>query len=347
VSPRYGADYGSRREDFARGKIVVTIWDVKAVVYSQYGSPDVLRLADVPTPVPKDDEILIRIHAVSLNRSDWEVLTGTPAYARTGGLRKPGRAILGSDIAGRVEAVGTAHTEFQPGDDVYGDIMATLGGFAEYVCVRGRNVVRKPEWMSYEQAATIPQAGVIAMRGICVKGQAQPGERVLINGAGGGSGMFAIQLAKLQGADVTAVDNGGKLDFMRAMGADRVIDYTREDFTTGEPYDLILDLAAQRSVFASARALRPGGRYYAVGGALGTLLQIFLVAPWLTRRGGRRIRLLIALPNKKDITAMAALCESGAIRIAIDRVYPLAEVPEALRYLGEGRAKGKVVITVA
>jgi len=330
-----------------RHKFPVIIWDVKAVVYSQYGSPDVLRLTDVPTPVPKDDEILIRIHAVSLNRSDWEVLTGTPAYARIGGLLKPGRAILGSDIAGRVEAVGRAHTEFKPGDDVYGDIMATLGGFAEYVCTRGRNVVRKPEWMSYEQAATIPQAGVIAMRGICVIGQVQSRERVLINGGGGGSGMFAIQLAKLQRADVTAVDNGGKLDFMRAMGADHVIDYAREDFTTrGEQYDLILDLLAERSVFAYARALRTGGRYYAVGGALGTFLQIFLVAPWLTRSGGRRIRLLFALPNKKDITAMAALCESGAVRVAIDRTYRLAEIPEALRYLGEGRAKGKVVIKI-
>lgn len=320
---------------------------MKAVVYSQYGSPDVLRLADVPTPVPKDDEILIRIRAVSLNRSDWEVLTGTPAYARMGGLRKPARAILGSDIAGRVEAVGPAHTEFQPGDDVYGDIMATLGGFAECVCVPGRNILRKPESMSYEQAATIPQSGVIAMRGIRVKGQVQSGERVLINGAGGGSGMFAIQLAKLQGADVTAVDNACKLDFMSAMGADHVIDYTREDFTTrGKPYDLILDLVAERSVFAYARALRPGGRYYAVGGALGTLLQIFLVAPLLTRREGKRLRVLMAIPNTKDITAMTALCESGTIRIAIDRVYPLAEVPDALRYLGEGRARGKVVVTV-
>ena len=321
---------------------------MKAVVYSRYGPPEVLQFTEVPTPAPRDDEVLIRIHAASLNRSDWEGLTGTPAYARLGGLFKPGSQILGSDIAGRVERVGRNHTRFRPGDDVYGDIMESSGGFAEYVCVRGRNLVPKPAWMSFEQAAAIPQAAVIALKGIRERGRLQSGERVLINGAGGGTGMFAIQLAKLVGAEVTGVDNAGKLDFIRSLGADHVIDYTRDDYTRNATrYDLILDLVAHRSPFAYARALRPHGRYYAAGGLVRTFLQILLAGPGIALATGKKVRVLAALPNRKDIASMAELCEGGTIKLVIDRVYPLKEVPEALRYLGEGHARGKVVIRVA
>ena len=233
---------------------------MKAIVYSRYGPPEALRLADVARPVPADDEVLIKIHAVSVNRSDWEGLIGEPLYARLGGLFRPSRPILGSDIAGRVEAVGNAHTQFRPGDAVFGDILARLGGFAEYVCARGNALALKPAGLTFAQAAALPQAAVIALQGIRDKGQIQPGHRVLINGAGGGAGAFALQLAKLAGAEVTGVDNAGKRDFMRGLGADHVIDYAREDYTAGgERYDFILDLVAYRSAFAYARALRPGG----------------------------------------------------------------------------------------
>ena len=321
---------------------------MKAIVYHQYGSPDVLKLAEVDKPTPKDDEMLVRIYAASVNRSDWEGLTGKPLYARLGGLRRPGRPILGSDIAGRVEAVGQNHQPFRPGDEVFGETMRYSDGFAEYVCVRGTGMALKPAGLTFEQAAAIPQAAVIALQGIRDKGQVQPGHRVLINGAGGGAGTFAIQLAKLYGAEVTAVDNAGKLDFLRSLGADQVIDYTREDFTkTGKQYDVILDVVAHRSAFAYARALRPKGRCFVVGGSTSTLLQIVLVGPWIRRTTGKQIRVLAVQPNRNDLLHMAELCDAGKIVPVIDRLYPLSEAPEALRRVGEGRANGKVVITMA
>ncbi|MEO5953973.1 MAG: NAD(P)-dependent alcohol dehydrogenase, partial [Chloroflexia bacterium] len=244
---------------------------MKAIVYTEYGSPDLLQLKEIEKPTPKDDQVLVKLHAVSLNRSDWEGLIGKPLYARIGGLRKPGRQILGSDIAGRIETVGSAVTRFKPGDEVYADIMWTMGGFAEYVCVREKDLALKPPGMTFEQVAAIPQAAVIALQGIRDKGKVQPGQHVLINGAGGGGGTFAMQLAKLYGAEVTGVDNTEKLGFMRSIGADHVIDYTREDFTrNGKQYDLILDLIAYRSIFDYKRALKPNGSYYAVGGSLAT-----------------------------------------------------------------------------
>lgn len=319
---------------------------MKAIVYDTYGPPEVLQLQEVPTPVPADDEVLIRIHAASVNRSDWESLIGQPLYARVGGLRKPRRQILGSDIAGRVEAVGKNHRSFQPGDAVFGDILEHMGGFAEYVCVRGRVMAKKSAGLTFEQAAAIPQAGVIALQGIRDKGQVQPGHSVLINGAGGG-GTFAVQLAKHLGAEVTAVDSPGKLEFLRSLGADHVIDYTRQDFTrTGEQYDLILDLVAHHSVFSLPRALKPDGRYYFVGGSVARLFQILFIGPWLGRKAGKKIRLLAVQPNAKDLLSIAEMCEAGKIVPAIDRRFALSEVPQALQYLGEGRTRGKIVITM-
>jgi NADPH:quinone reductase-like Zn-dependent oxidoreductase len=322
---------------------------MKAVVYTAYGPPDGLHLTEVKTPTPADDEVLIKVQAVSVNRSDWEQLTGKPLYARFHGLFKPkrGSRILGSDIAGRVERVGRYHRQFHPGDEVFGEMWLYHDGFAEYVCTRGRDWARKPPTLTFEQAAAIPQAGVIALQGIRTHGQVQPGQHVLINGAGGGAGSFAVQLAKLHGAEVTGVDNTGKLDFVRSLGADHVIDYTQEDFTkTGQQYDLILDLVAYRSVFAYSRALKPGGRYFMVGGSVATLLPILLLGPGIRRATGKHIRVLGVQRTQQDLLAIADLCAAGTIVPVIDREYPLREVPEALRYLGAGHAKGKVVITV-
>ncbi|RPI93401.1 MAG: NAD(P)-dependent alcohol dehydrogenase [Chloroflexi bacterium] len=320
---------------------------MKAIVYHEYGSPDVLKLEEVDMPTPADDEALIKVHAVSINGSDREGLIGKPLYARLGGLRKPGHPILGSDIAGRVEKAGKNIRQFQSGDDVFGEIPGYHGGFAEYVCVPERTLARKPANMSFESAAAIPQAGVIALQGIREKGQVQPGQNVLINGAGGSAGTFAVQLAKLYGAEVTGVDNTGKLDFLRSLGADHVIDYTREDFTrTGKQYDLILDVIAHRSVFAYRRALKPNGTYFVVGGSVATLFQILLLGPWIRRTTSKNMRILVVPQNKKDLISITELCEAGKITPVIDRRYPLSEVPEALRYVGEGHAKGKVVITV-
>ena len=321
---------------------------MKAMVYDEYGSPDVLRLEEVDMPTPADDEILIKVHAVSVNRSDWEGLIGKPLYARLGGLREPGNPILGSDIAGRVERAGKTNSQFKPGDEVFGETADYHGGFAEYVRARGTLLALKPSSMTFDDAAAIPQAGVIALQGIRDKGQIQQGQTVLINGAGGGAGSFAIQLAKLYGAEVTGVDNAEKLDFMRSLGADHIIDYTREDFTkNGKQYDFILDLVAYRSAFAYARALKPNRSYYAVGGSVATFLQFFLFGPWIKRNSGKKVRLLAVQRNRQDLEYITELCVTGKIIPYIDKRYPLNEVPQALRYLGEGHAKGKIVIRVS
>ena len=320
---------------------------MKAIVYTRYGSPDVLRVADVPVPVPKNGEVLVKVRALSLNLSDWEGLRGKPLYSRVGGLFRPRKHILGSDIAGRVEATGPGATQFHVGDDVFADALSVMGGFAEYVCVPENILVRLPEGMSYSDAACLPQAGAIAWQGIREKGQVKAGQRVLINGAGGGSGMLAVQLAKLVGAEVTGVDNGEKLEFMRSLGADHVIDYTRDDFTrSGQVYDLILDLAAYRSASAYLRTLAPGGRYMCVGGSMKSLLQVLLIGPLLGRRSGKKIRVLAVRLGAKNVAPLVELCQAGTIKLHIDRTFPLDEVPQALRYHGEGHAKGKIVIVV-
>jgi NADPH:quinone reductase-like Zn-dependent oxidoreductase len=319
---------------------------VKAVVYTRYGPPGVLRLADVEKPVPGRGEVLVRVHAVSLNGSDWETLRGKPLYSRIGGPFRPRHHILGSDIAGQVAAAGTGATLFHPGNEVYADILGHMGGFAEYVCVPESALSRMPAGLSYEEAAALPQAGAIALQGIRDKGRVGAGQAVLINGAGGGSGMYAVQLAKLLGAEVTGVDNTGKLEFMRSLGADHVVDYTRDDFTaSGRAYDLILDLAAYRPPLAYRRSLRPGGRYLYVGGSMAALLQALLAGP-LAGAGGRKIGVLAVRLGVQHLAPLVELCQAGKIATVIDRRYALGEVPQALQYLGEGNAKGKVIVTV-
>lgn len=320
---------------------------MQAIVYERYGPPKVLHLAEVKKPVPAADEILVKIHAVSINGSDREGLIGKPLYARFGGLFKPGSPILGSDIAGVVESVGKNITGFKPGDEVFGEIPLYHGGFAEYACTQVHAMALKPAGLSFEQASAIPQGGAIALRAIQLQGQVQPGQQVLVNGGGGSAGMFAIQLAKLNGAQVTGVDNTGKLDFMRSLGADHVVDYTREDFTKKENhYDLILDFIAHRSVFAYRRALKPGGTYFMVGGSVGTIFQILLLGPLLKWRSDRSIRVLYVSQNRQDLLAITELVQAGKVVPVIDKTFPLSETPEAMRYVGQGHAKGKVVITV-
>jgi NADPH:quinone reductase-like Zn-dependent oxidoreductase len=304
-------------------------------------------MADVDTPVPKPGEVLVEVAAVALNASDWETLRGKPLYARLTSPFRPRHRVLGSDVAGRVEAVGRGVTRFRPGDEVFADVLSRMGGFAEYVCVPESDLVPVPAGMALEEAAAIPQAGAIAQQGIVDRGRVRPGERVLVNGAGGGSGTYAIQLAKLHGAEVTGVDNAGKLELMRSLGADHVIDHTRADFTrNGRTYDLILDLAAHRSASAYRRSLAPGGRYLYVGGSMGTLLQVLLLGPVTGRSAGKKVRVLAVRLGAQHLAPFVELCRSGRITTVIDRRYPLSEVPEALRYLGDGHARGKVVITV-
>jgi NADPH:quinone reductase-like Zn-dependent oxidoreductase len=316
---------------------------VRAVVYDRYGGPDVLGIEEVPTPTPGPGQVLVEVVATSVNLSDWESLRGTPFYARFGGLRTPGRRTLGSDIAGRVKAVGPDVTRFRPGDEVYGDNLALLGGFAEYALAPEKALAHKPQELSFVEVSTIPQAGPIALQGTAGIG---PGQRMLINGGGGGSGSFAIQLAKRAGAQVIGVDNASKLEYMRSVGADEVIDYRSEDFTRVEPSDLVLDLVAHRSVFASRRSLAPGGRYRCVGGSVPTLLRVITAGAILGRLTGRRIGLLAVKLGPTHFQPMADLCVSGDIQIHIDRTFGLEEVPEALAHVGEGRALGKVVVEV-
>jgi len=315
---------------------------VKAVVYDRYGSPNVLHVEDVPLPSPAAGQVRVKVAATSVNLSDWECLRGSPAYARIGGLRFPARRTLGSDIAGVVDDVGKGVARFRPGDEVYGDNLTLKGGFAEYALAPESVLALKPAQLSFAEASTIPQAGAIALQGTA---KVVAGSRVLINGAGGGSGCFAVQLAKRVGARVTGVDNAAKQDLMRSVGADEVVDYRREDFThTAQRYDLILDMVAHRSVFAYRRALAPGGTYRCVGGSVRTLLRVLTVGSLAGSLTGRSIGVLAVKEGPDHFEPLAKLCVSGDVRIHIDRIFTLDEVPAALARVGDGRALGKVVV---
>ena len=319
---------------------------MKAIVYHKYGTPDVLELEEIDKPVPKEDEVLIKVCAVSLNDWDWGLLQGDFINRMLNGLRKPKRKILGSDIAGRVETVGKKVTKFKTGDDVYGDLSGQWGGFAEYVCAREKALALKPAAMSFEEAAAIPQAAMLAVQGLIDKGKIKQGQKVLINGAGGGVGTFGIQIAKLYGVEVTGVDNTGKLDMIRSIGFDHVIDYTKEDFTkNGKCYDLILDAKTNRSMFDYARALCPNGVYVTVGGSIGRLFQALLLAPMIKLVHKKYIR-LVALKSNKDLKYMNELFESGKVKAVIDGPYRLDQVPEAFRLFDKGEHKGKIVISM-
>ena len=321
---------------------------MRACVFTRYGSPDVLQFKEVDKPTPKADEVLVRVHAASLNDWDYGALHGTPFVNRLMfGVFNPKKQILGSDIAGRIEAVGENVLQFRVGDEVFGDLSGKWGGFAEYVCARESALALKAPSMTFEEAAAIPQAGMLAVQGLRDVGRIQSGETLLINGAGGGVGTFAIQIAKLYEAKVTVVDSAEKLDMLRSMGAHHVIDYGREDFTkTGQRYDLILDVKTDRSVLDYTRALNPNGAYVTVGGSMPRLFQALLVMPWLSMTTNKRMRVVNLKPNK-DLAYMRELFESGKVTPVIDGPFRFSEIPDAFRHFGAGRHKGKVVITVS
>ncbi|MEP7358975.1 MAG: NAD(P)-dependent alcohol dehydrogenase [Anaerolineales bacterium] len=323
---------------------------MKAIVRYTYGSPEVLKLAEIETPTPQPDEVLVKVQAASVNAIDWHMLRADPFLARLdGGLLTPRKKILGFDVAGRVEAVGSAARQFRSGDEVFGNLFDQRGGaFAEYVAVPERLLVSKPAGLTFEQAAAVPMAAVTALRGLRDKGQIQPGQKVLINGASGGVGTFAVQLAKAFGADVTAVCSPGNVDLARSLGADHVIDYTQEDFTrNGQRYDLILAVNGYHPISAYRRALSPAGSYVMAGGSTAQGFQALLLGPWLSIRGDNKLGALETKPNRDDLDYVKGLLEAGKVAPVIDRTYALCDVPEAIRYLEAGHARGKVVITLA
>jgi NADPH:quinone reductase-like Zn-dependent oxidoreductase len=325
---------------------------MKAVICTKYGPPEGLQLQEVEKPAPRYDEVLVKVYASSLNAADFETLRGVFIVRMVAPLR-PMHKILGSDIAGRVERVGRNVKQFQPGDEVYGDLsVCGFGAFAEYVCAPESALALKPASMTFEEAAAYPQAAVLALQNLrgpgspspsCMlldKGPIEPGQTVLINGAGGGVGTFAVQIAKYFGAEVTGVDSAKKLDMLRSIGADHVMDYTRENFTkSGQRYDLILDVVARRSIFAYRRALSPNGVFVYVGGTTAAIFQALLLAPLISRMGSKKMGVVMQKPNRKeDLVFLQELFEAGQVKPVIDRCYPLSELPKALRYLEEGHA---------
>src|SRR6266498_3322396 len=321
---------------------------MKAIVYDKYGPPDVLERREIERPVVTDDGVLVRVHATSVNPVDWHTMTGTPYLVRMqAGLVKPKREVLGIDFAGTVEAVGRSVKQFQPGDEVFG---AGNGAFAEYVCVREeRAVVLKPANLTFEQAAAVAVAALSALQGLLDKGQIQSGQKVLINGASGGVGTFAVQIAKSFGAEVTGVCSTPKLDMVCSIGADHVVDYTREDFTrSGQHYDLIYDAVGNRSVSAYKRALSPQGKCVIAGfTSLPRLLEQMILGPRLSKAGGKQIiGQGMASTSQENLLVIKELLETGKVVPVIDKLYPLSKTAEAIGYLEKGHAAGKVVITV-
>ena len=322
---------------------------MRAIVYHRYGSPDVLKLEEVEKPTPKDDEVLVKVHAASVNALDWHLLRADPFLARLNmGLLKPKHQILGADVAGRVESVGRNVKQLRPGDEVFGDIFESgLGGFAEYVSAQEDAWVLKPANMTFDEGAAVPVAALTALQGLRDKGQIEAGQKVLINGASGGVGTFAVQIAKAFGARVTAVCSTRNVDMVRSLGADQVIDYTKEDFTkSGQQYDLILAVNGYHPIFDYKRALSPKGRYVMTGGTMAQFFQAIALGPVISTTGSKKMGNFLAKANHTDLLFIKELLEARKIVPVIDRRYPLSEVAEAIRYVEEGHAKGKVVITV-
>ncbi len=324
---------------------------MKAIVCTKYGSPEVLQLKEVEKPTPKEEEVLVKVHAASLNAADLEYLRGVFVVRLLyKGLLKPKIKILGTDVAGRIEAVGRNIKQFQPGDEIWGDLSYPLGfgTLAEYVCIPENALRLKPASMTFEEAAAVPTASLVALQNLRDKRPIQPGQKVLINGAGGGTGTFAVQLAKYFGAEVTGVDSTGKLGMLRSIGADHVIDYTQEDFSkNGQRYDLILDVVVHRSIFDYKRSLSPEGLCVFVGGSMTRVFLNVFLGRLISMTSSKKIVLVPWKPNKKeDLDFIKELLEAGKVVPVIDKRYPLSEVPEAFRYLEEGHAKGKVVITI-
>jgi NADPH:quinone reductase-like Zn-dependent oxidoreductase len=317
---------------------------MKAIVYRNYGSPDVLRLEDIQKPIPDVDEVLVKVYAVSINSWDWDMLTGKPfEYRFFGGLLKPKNTkIHGCDIAGKVEAVGKKVKHFHVGDEVFGDLSeGGWGAFAEYTCACENALILKPSSMTYEEAACLSHGGNLAVQGLVDFGRIKSGQKVLINGGGGSTGTLAIQIAKLFDVEVTAVDSTEKLDMMRTLGADHVIDYTRKDFTkNGRKYDLIFDVKTTRSLFDYKRALCPNGAYVTVGGKTLRVLQLL----FLKKLAGKCRMHMVGYKANKDLKYLAELFVAGKLKTVIDKCFPLEETADAFRYFGEGRFKGKIVV---
>jgi NADPH:quinone reductase-like Zn-dependent oxidoreductase len=321
---------------------------MKAIAQNRYGSPDVLALQEVDRPAATDDRVLVRVRAAGLHPGDWHMMTGTPYAMRlVTGLRGPRARIRGFDLAGHVEAVGRNVTRCKPGDEVFG---WGTGTFAEYAAVREKNLLPKPERLTFEQAAAVPTSAITALQAVRNQGQVRPGQRVLIIAAGGGIGCFAVQLAKAEGAEVTGVCSTGKVELVRSIGADHVVDYTKEDFAAHGPYDVVLDIAGNRPVPDLRRALTPKGTLVLVGGeggggligsAMARGLKARMIAPFL----GQRLRTFIALNRHDDLVTLAGLIDAGKVTPVIDRAYPLDQTPDAVRYLQDWHAKGKIVIT--
>ncbi len=319
---------------------------MKAITYTRYGGPEVLQLSEVEKPHPKDDEVLVKVRAVSVNDWDWGLMHGDFVNRILNGIRRPKRKILGSDIAGIVEAVGKSVTKFKVGDEVYGDLSGRWGGFAEYVCAEEKMLEFKPAALSFIDAAATPQAAMLAVQGLIDKGKISKGQKILINGAGGGVGTFGVQIAKLYDAEVTGVDSGEKQDMMRSMGFDHVIDYRKEDFTrNGNKYDLILDVKTNRSVWAYTRALTTNGVYVTVGGSMRRLLQTLAMAPVISAMQKKHFR-IVALKTNKDLVYMNGLFEAGKIKAVIDGPYQLHKTPEAFLEFEKAAHKGKLVISI-
>jgi NADPH:quinone reductase-like Zn-dependent oxidoreductase len=326
---------------------------MKAIIYHQYGSPDVLELAEVEKPTPKDDEVLLKIHAASVNPADWHLLRGQPYIARLQlGLRKPKHRVLGCDVAGQVEAVGKNVTMLRPGDEVFGSpFMHGFGAFAERVCVSEELLASKPATLSFDHAAAVPLAASTALQALRDHGRIEPGHKVLIIGASGGVGTFAVQIAKSFDAEVTGVCSTRNVEMVRALGADHVIDYTQEDFTEGgQRYDLMLQAAGTRSPSDCRRALTSRGTLVQISGesdgrwigAVDRIIKALVLSPFVSQK----MASFTVKPNKEDLEFLKQLIEAGKLTPVIDRTYPLSEVPEAIRYLEEGHARGKVVVTL-